>query len=183
MYALLAPCMPVVSQTNQGYVKSVKMGDNGIMQQGQHRSFVLRAESTAERDTWVEALRAEVPAFHMELSTSRSLSATPATSSAPTPIGTPSESGRRSGKFGASTRDRRRRATVDVDAASQMPHPVIRGWARTQSDQHEVSVLCCCTSSRWMNKCKEWIGASSGQIARRLVRSPAAYSMSTERLD
>lgn len=125
-------------QTNQGYVKSVKMADNGIMVQGQHRSFVLRAESMAERDIWVEALRAEVPAFHMELSTSRSLSATPATSSAPTPIGTPSESGRRTSKFGASGRDRRRRATVDADASSQMPHPVIRGWARTQSDQHQV---------------------------------------------
>ncbi|CAM9208119.1 unnamed protein product, partial [Hapterophycus canaliculatus] len=32
-------------RTNQGYMKSVKMGDNGIMQQGHHRSFVLRAES------------------------------------------------------------------------------------------------------------------------------------------
>lgn len=134
------------AQTNQGYVKSVKMADNGSMQQGTHRSFVLRAESMAERDTWVEALRAEVPAFHMELSATRSLSATPATSSAPTPIGTPSESGRRMSKFGAS--GRRRRATVDSEASGQMPPPVIRGWARTQSDQHQV-----CSASRQQSLC------------------------------
>lgn len=130
--------VPARSQTNQGFVKSVKMADNGTMQQGCHRSFTLRAESTGERDTWVDALRAEVPAFHMELSASRSLSATPATSSAPTPIGTPSESGRRSGKFSASGRTRSRRATIDLEASAKMQPPVIRGWARTQSDQHQV---------------------------------------------
>ena len=115
------------------------MADNGSMVQGTHRSFVLRAESMAERDIWVEALRAEVPAFHMELSASRSLSATPATSSAPTPIGTPSESGRRMSKFGAS--GRRRRHTVDAEVSGHMPPPVIRGWARTQSDQHQVGIV------------------------------------------
>lgn len=114
------------------------MVENGSMQQGHHRSFVLRAESMAERDIWVEALRAEVPAFHMELTVTRSLSGTPSTSSGPTPIGTPSGSGRRSSKFGTSGRDRRRRATVDADASGQMPRPVIRGWARTQSDQYQV---------------------------------------------
>ncbi|CBN74515.1 pleckstrin homology (PH) domain-containing protein [Ectocarpus siliculosus] len=123
-------------RTNQGFVKSVKMADNGTMQQGTHRSFTLRADTNSERDIWVDALRAEVPAFHMELSASRSLSATPATSSAPTPIGTPSESGRRSGKFSASGRTRRR-ATIDLEASSKMQPPVIRGWARTQSDQHQ----------------------------------------------
>eukprot|EP00903_Cladosiphon_okamuranus_P016855 g15543.t2 len=122
-------------RTNQGYVKSVKMADTGRMVQGTHRSFVLRAESMEERDVWVEALRAEVPAFHMELSASRSLSATPATSSAPTPIGTPSDSGRRVSKFG--TTGRRRRHTVDAEVTGQMPQPVIRGWAQTQSDQHQ----------------------------------------------
>ncbi|CAM9279518.1 unnamed protein product, partial [Laminaria digitata] len=64
-------------RANQGYVKSVKMMDNGSMEQGHHRSFVLRAESQSERDGWVDALRAEVPAFQMELTSSRSLSATP----------------------------------------------------------------------------------------------------------
>ncbi|CAB1113426.1 unnamed protein product [Ectocarpus sp. CCAP 1310/34] len=124
-------------RTNQGFVKSVKMADNGTMQQGTHRSFTLRADTNSERDLWVDALRTEVPAFHMELSASRSLSATPATSSAPTPIGTPSESGRRSGKFSASGRTRSRRATIDLEASSKMQPPVIRGWARTQSDQHQ----------------------------------------------
>ena len=110
------------------------------MEQGHHRSFVLRAESQSERDGWVDCLRAEVPAFQMELTSSRSLSATPATSSAPTPIGTPSESGRRSNKFvGVVRADRKRRSSPDT--RSTMPPPVIRGWARTQSDQHQVGFL------------------------------------------
>eukprot|EP00903_Cladosiphon_okamuranus_P013590 g12657.t1 len=121
-------------RTNQGYVKSAKMWDNGRMVQGTHSSFVLRAESLAERDVWVEALRAEVPAFHMELPAERSVSATQATSPL-TPIGPPSESGRRVSKFGTSGRTHRH--SVDAEVSGQMPPPFIRGRAPTQRDRHQ----------------------------------------------
>lgn len=121
--------------------------DNGSMEQGHHRSFVLRAESQIERDSWVEALRDQVPTQSMDLSSNRSLTATPATSSAPTPIGTPSESGRRMGnKFGGTRSERRRRATMEAALADKMPPPVMRGWARMQSDQHQVRVQLFCVT-------------------------------------
>lgn len=138
----------VLFQDNQGYVKSVKMMDNGIMEQGNHRSFVLRAENQAERDAWVEALRSEVPAFQMTLSSNPSNSVTPSTSSQATPIGTPSDNGRRaSNKFVAGLSERKRRGTVEMPMAGKMPAPVIRGWARTQNDQYQVfgcMILVCC---------------------------------------
>lgn len=129
-------------------MKSVKMMDDGHMEQGHHRSFVFRAETPEDRDDWVRSLRAEVPANSLDWSAtggslsgsmymSRSLSATPATSSVATPIGTPSESGRRMSKF-SSLRDRKRRATLEATPRSKMQPPVIRGWVRTKSDQQQV---------------------------------------------
>lgn len=118
--------------------------DNGSMEQGNHRSFVLRADSQAERDVWVNALRAEVPHNPMDpfvSSNPASLVATPATSSVATPLGTPSESGRRtSNKFGGGRGDRKRRGTGDAAVVDRMPPPIIRGWARTQSDKQQVRV-------------------------------------------
>lgn len=130
-------------------MKSVKRMDNGNMEQGHHRSFFLRAESNTDRDVWVEALRSEVPSMQMELNSARSLSATPGTSSSATPTGTPSDSTRRtSNKFGSSGRSLGRRRTTQQESilVDKMPEPVIRGWARTQSDKHQVCVCVCFVS-------------------------------------
>lgn len=137
-------------KNNNGYVKSVKMMDGGHMEQGHHRSFVFRAETETDRDTWLSALRAEVPAEFPDPtvtgstseSISRSLSATPVTSLAATPIGTPSESGRRRSRLTGGLRDRKRRTSLEAALGNKMNPPVIRGWARTQSNNHEVDVWC-----------------------------------------
>lgn len=67
----------------------------------------------------------------------RSLSATPVTSSAATPIGTPSDSGRRRGKF-SSMLERSRRSLLEPALGNGMPPPVIRGWARTKTPDKTV---------------------------------------------
>lgn len=136
------------------HVKSVKMMDNGQMEQNHHRSFVFRAETQADRDEWVLALRVEVPQTSLDLSVtsgsiagctvdrsySKSLSATPATSSAAaTPFGTPSESGRRLHKF-PSLGGRKRRTSLEATLGNKMHPPVIRGWARTKSETQQVCV-------------------------------------------
>lgn len=100
------------------------------MQQFHHRSFELRAESEAERDAWVEALRSQVPARGMERT--RSSSATPVTSSVATPIGTPSSIGKRSiSKFGGS-----RRRGQPNEVKDKIPRPTIQGWAKTQNQRN-----------------------------------------------
>jgi uncharacterized membrane protein YgcG len=46
-----------------GVVKSVKVLDNGKMEQGEHKSFLLKVPSGAreERDQWVASIRREIP--------------------------------------------------------------------------------------------------------------------------
>lgn len=110
------------------------------MQQFHHRSFELRAESEAERDAWVDALRSEVPVRGMDRT--RSSSATPVTSSAATPIGTPSSIGKRAiSKFGGS-----RRRGQQNEAKDKRRRPTIQGWAKTQNHRKVrwvcVSLLC-----------------------------------------
>lgn len=147
-------------QKDRGVMKSVKKMDDGHMEQGHHRSFQLRAEKRAERDSWLEALKKaethgpytrnsvrEMRISHSDMGSSsqhgtsndqagtasvsgsiRSLSATPVTSSAATPIGTPSDSGRRLSKF-PSRLDRHR--MFEPDLGNQMPPPVLKGWVYT----------------------------------------------------
>lgn len=132
------------------------------MEQGHHRSFLLRADTELDRDSWVRALHTEVPvtatvsrdpflsvggssthslgpelAGTASISGSLSLSATPVISAAATPIGTPSEPSQRRHNF-SSIRDRPRRGALEVSFGSNIPPPAIMGWASTKSDRHEV---------------------------------------------
>lgn len=136
------------------HVKSVKMMGNGQMEKNNHRSFIFRAETQANRDEWVHALRVEVPQAPLDLSVtsgslagstidrsySKPLSATPATSSAAAmPFGTPSESGRRLSKL-SNLANRKRRTSLESSLGNKMHPPMIRGWARTKSETQQVGV-------------------------------------------
>ncbi|CAM9688947.1 unnamed protein product [Chrysoparadoxa australica] len=56
---------------DKGCVKSVKMMDDGRMEQGSHKEFVFRAERMDERDKWVGAIQTEIPSAPARMAKNR----------------------------------------------------------------------------------------------------------------
>jgi len=96
----------------RGYVKSVKVLEDGGMQQGSHREFILRAEKRSDRDKWVKELRKEVinpfmsPRASVQSSPARIIKKLTPSRHIPTKSSTP----------------------------QSLPTPILRGWARTQNE-------------------------------------------------
>ncbi|KAG5182159.1 hypothetical protein JKP88DRAFT_349040 [Tribonema minus] len=119
----------------QGLVKSVKMMDDGRMEQGSHKEFVLRAEKQDERDRWLLGLRSE------------------ASASAAEPLLEASTTPARGGSSHKGNKHMRRRTSFEKQRSSshkgqgahaaadvkkqvnvRVPPPCLRGWARTQNE-------------------------------------------------
>lgn len=99
----------------QGYVKSVKKFDDGRMETGSHRAFVLRAEKEEERNRWLSCLISEIPTQ-------------PSCPNSPD-----------SDKTELSPASSRRMSVMESGQISQgvtvefVSTPSIRGWARTKN--------------------------------------------------